>query len=642
MPYRERMKKRCLTKSIAISIVIILTLSTFPSIITSANDTETIRINEIMYNPAGTDSGREWIEIYNTKEYTINISGWKFYENNINHTINLIQGSWDIPSNDFAVIVDDPVDFLIDYPSYDKTLFDSAFSLLNAGEYIALKNDLGEIVDGIFYIPQDGANDTGMSLEYKVDDIWEVSYECGGTPGSINSVSIPMKISKKVWNGEAWVSNITAMVGDILRFNITITHTGPNDCPLQNFTVKDTLPEILSYNNNATFNNNPREPDSIENQILIWNISDIEFSLLQGESAYLEFDAIGTDAGEGDNIVNVTSQYCYPELHNVYGEDNVTVILQEEENNPPYVPSNPDPFDHETDVDVNADLSWIGGDPDLGDTVTYDVYFGTSSPPPKVSENQSLTLYDPGTMNYNTTYYWQIIAWDNHDASTSGPIWEFTTTSLTNNVTVNITRPLENFFYIRDTRLLPLRNNTIVYGPINITVNASADAGIDRVEFYIDGDIKSTDETEPYCYSWAPIISFKHTIKVVAYDNNGNNASDEIEVFKWRFHPVLIMAGLALIYKLRNIDLGLLTGWTILRGYVFNFKPVGKYFVFRAVRLHYITISPFGIDSGILKQKKYMIKNIGRDIKIDLGPIGLFKWIFGVYRGPVKQWHIGP
>ncbi len=97
-----------------------------------------------------------------------------------------------------------------------------------------------------------------------------------------------------------------------------------------------------------------------------------------------------------------------------------------EANDPPNTPSNPDPYDGETDVDLNADLSWTGGDPN-GDTVTYDVYFGTSSPPPKVVSNQSSTSYDPGTMGYGTTYYWRIKAIDEYGASTLGPIWDFTT-----------------------------------------------------------------------------------------------------------------------------------------------------------------------------------------------------------------------
>jgi C1A family cysteine protease len=102
-------------------------------------------------------------------------------------------------------------------------------------------------------------------------------------------------------------------------------------------------------------------------------------------------------------------------------------------NNPPNTPSNPSPANHATGVSINADLSWTGGDPDAGDTVTYDVYFGTSSTPSLVSNDQSGTTYDPGTLAYNTKYYWKIIATDNHGASTTGPLWDFTTQTPANN-----------------------------------------------------------------------------------------------------------------------------------------------------------------------------------------------------------------
>jgi len=45
---------------------------------------------------------------------------------------------------------------------------------------------------------------------------------------------------------------------------------------------------------------------------------------------------------------------------------------------------NPDPEDGEIDVDVDQDLSWSGGDPDPGDTVTYDVYFEADDSTPDV------------------------------------------------------------------------------------------------------------------------------------------------------------------------------------------------------------------------------------------------------------------
>ena len=100
-------------------------------------------------------------------------------------------------------------------------------------------------------------------------------------------------------------------------------------------------------------------------------------------------------------------------------------------NNPPNQPSNPTPVNGSINQPVNLSLTWSCIDPD-GDPLNYDVYFGTNNNPSLVSTNQSNASYDPGQLNSNTTYYWKIIAKDNQGASTSGSIWNFTTTYLSN------------------------------------------------------------------------------------------------------------------------------------------------------------------------------------------------------------------
>ncbi|MFH1101697.1 MAG: Ig-like domain-containing protein [Methanobacteriota archaeon] len=115
--------------------------------------------------------------------------------------------------------------------------------------------------------------------------------------------------------------------------------------------------------------------------------------------------------------------------HNASSEGpiwNFTTIEQPA-NTPPLTPSNPNPGNTATGVSVTTAVSWTGGDSDSGDTVTYDVYFGTSSFPPKVGSNRTGTSYSSGTLQYNTRYYWRIISWDSQGASTEGPVWSFTT-----------------------------------------------------------------------------------------------------------------------------------------------------------------------------------------------------------------------
>ncbi len=96
-------------------------------------------------------------------------------------------------------------------------------------------------------------------------------------------------------------------------------------------------------------------------------------------------------------------------------------------NFPPFEPDEPIPANGAKGIEPEADLGWIGGDPNLGDSVSYDVYIGTSNPPPLVVTKQSEIFYDIGRLVYNTTYYWQIVARDNHDTSRAGPVWSFTT-----------------------------------------------------------------------------------------------------------------------------------------------------------------------------------------------------------------------
>lgn len=224
------------------------------------------------------------------------------------------------------------------------------------------------------------------------------------------------------------------------------------------------------------------------------------------------------------------------------------------ENTPPYPPSQPIPDNGETNVNITTHLWWLGGDPDPGDSATYDVYFGTTITPPLVSPNQTTNIYNPGTLGYETTYYWRIISTDTHNATTSGALWSFTTQGeQEESINVTITRPLEHSFYLRNIRLLSLPRlslprTTYIYGPITIKATVTVtNTSVDRVEFYIDGKLKKSDDTAPYTYRWAPLRSFKHTIMVKAYDIDQEVAIDQLTVFKWRLHPIILLgAGLLL------------------------------------------------------------------------------------------------
>jgi len=97
----------------------------------------------------------------------------------------------------------------------------------------------------------------------------------------------------------------------------------------------------------------------------------------------------------------------------------------------PGIPSDPSPADGATGVALSPTLSWTSTD-----ASSWDVYFGTSSPPPKVA-TVSTTSYAPGTLNYGTQYFWKVVAL-NACGSTEGSVWSFTTQQGILNYTLTI------------------------------------------------------------------------------------------------------------------------------------------------------------------------------------------------------------
>jgi hypothetical protein len=116
-----------------------------------------------------------------------------------------------------------------------------------------------------------------------------------------------------------------------------------------------------------------------------------------------------------------------------YGESATGGIweFRTEKNLPPNPAYNPRPPNGANRVPVNVVLYWNGSDPNLCDTLTYDVYFGLYEPPSIQSHNQSKSEYDPygpnGDLQINEIYYWKIVTWDKSGDKSESPTWTFST-----------------------------------------------------------------------------------------------------------------------------------------------------------------------------------------------------------------------
>jgi hypothetical protein len=92
---------------------------------------------------------------------------------------------------------------------------------------------------------------------------------------------------------------------------------------------------------------------------------------------------------------------------------------------PPDAPAAVSPLNYAIVNTASVALSFSGHDPD-SDTLTYDVYFGTSPVSLSLAATTQATTYTVYGLASNTTYYWRVNARD-WKSQTPGQLWQFTT-----------------------------------------------------------------------------------------------------------------------------------------------------------------------------------------------------------------------
>ena len=141
-------------------------------------------ITEVMYDPEGADAnaGGEWIEVRNAGSVAVNLTQWKFFENNVNHGI-VADATPDVPSGGYAVIAEDISIFKNYFTNFSGLLFRASFSL-NDSEALAMKENKDALPsDSVTYTSEWGAENDGNSLQ-KISSGWSAA---APTPGSENA-----------------------------------------------------------------------------------------------------------------------------------------------------------------------------------------------------------------------------------------------------------------------------------------------------------------------------------------------------------------------------------------------------------------------------------------------------------------------
>ena len=134
-------------------------------------------------------------------------------------------------------------------------------------------------------------------------------------------------------------------------------------------------------------------------------------NMLAGESNVMlafRFDSGGAPSGDTWQVDNVQLE--------VFGGPSA--------GNPPGPALSPVPTIGAVEIGIDSNLNWTAGT----QADSHDVYFGLSAPlgAGDFEGNQPATTFDPGTLSYNTTYYWRVDE-VNADGTTTGSTWSFST-----------------------------------------------------------------------------------------------------------------------------------------------------------------------------------------------------------------------
>jgi hypothetical protein len=106
---------------------------------------------------------------------------------------------------------------------------------------------------------------------------------------------------------------------------------------------------------------------------------------------------------------------------------------------------------------------------------------------------------------------------------------------INNHILAVITRPKDTYWYKFDQEQYQLFEYTGVLCIGKITIGVSELENLEKVEFYINGILRSSDTTPPYNFTWrmGNPLRHRHTLKIIAYGIDGKISEDRLQI--WRF-----------------------------------------------------------------------------------------------------------
>ncbi|MCD6468180.1 MAG: PKD domain-containing protein [Thermoplasmata archaeon] len=383
-----------------------------------------------------------------------------------------------------------------------------------------------------------------------------------------------MDVENLMWDSihGVWTNEIYADAGDVLRFKARVTyHDIDGDGPsykIKWITITDELPSSLSYKHNATMD---ESSVSLDGRTISWsNLTGVE--LFDGQSLEIEYDTQVVSSGITINTIEVSAFETCPHVWH-YCEAKATVYatsspafksrdVDSDGNNETATDTNRDLTDgYETygDHDASSDVV-VSIDGDGDNKVDYFIDITRDGKPNRYWDPDDCILMDLDLKDVDGdgTKEW---VYDSDDDGVKDRYYDPDDGKIhlydVEPPTIEIVKPLKHYFYKNDVRRR-LSFRTIIIGPITVKANVGDDRGVEKVEFYVDGKLKHTDTKEPYYWTWlfkSIELKKRHIIKVKAYDVTGKSSSDEVVVWRYRYHPlldhpILTIGGALLISKM--------------------------------------------------------------------------------------------
>ena len=165
-------------QSIAVAALLAVVLGLNAAVAAAAIDNSNVIISQVLYDPAGTESGGEAVELYNPTASSVNISSWVLATETSPTDATLPHGTV-ICGGCYYLVADSNWSNAKDNASWPNANYEEAITLANLDAGIALKDSNGSVVDAVGWgnpanigsglfegIPHTGSS-SGSSLQRK-------------------------------------------------------------------------------------------------------------------------------------------------------------------------------------------------------------------------------------------------------------------------------------------------------------------------------------------------------------------------------------------------------------------------------------------------------------------------------------------